>query len=117
MSAAPRRSSKPKVDAAVFAALGDETRLRIVSRMCGTGPLSTVGLTEGSGVTRQAVTKHLRILEAAGLVRATRAGRETRWQIRPKGLDNARAGLDHIAAQWDSALDRLANFVEKKTPR
>jgi DNA-binding transcriptional ArsR family regulator len=100
----------------VFAALGDETRLRIVSRMCEKGPASIVGLTEGSGVTRQAVTKHLRILEGAGLVRATRAGRETSWQLLPGGLEDARARLDRISAQWDGALGRLKAFVERQPP-
>src|SRR5206468_4708036 len=85
--------------APVFAALGDDTRLGIVSRLCRSGPASIVGLTQGSGITRQAVTKHLRILESAGLVRATRAGRESRWQLLPGGLAEARAGLDSISRQ------------------
>ena len=98
--------------AAVFAALGDDTRLRLVSRMCDMGPASIVGLTEGSGVTRQAVTKHLRILEGAGLVQTARVGRETRWQVLPGGFDDARARLDEISAQWNDALGRLKAFVE-----
>ncbi len=99
-------------NAAVFAALGDETRLRLVSRMCDTGPASIVGLTEGTGITRQAVSKHLRILEGAGLVQPNRVGRETRWQLLPGGLNEVRARLDEISAQWDDAIGRLKAFVE-----
>jgi DNA-binding transcriptional ArsR family regulator len=97
---------------AVFAALGDHTRLRLVERLCDMGPASITGLTQGSGVSRQAVTKHLRVLEGAGLVATTRSGRETRWRLLPGGLEEARTGLDRIAAQWGSALERLKTFVE-----
>jgi DNA-binding transcriptional ArsR family regulator len=96
----------------VFAALGDGTRLGIVGRLSRSGPTSITGLTEGSGVTRQAVAKHLRILEGAGLVRGARTGRESTWQLLPGGLDQARAGLDLISQQWDAALERLRAFVE-----
>ncbi len=114
-----RRSSSAAVlgNAVVFAALGDETRLRIVSRMCDMGPASIAGLTQGSGVTRQAVAKHLRILEGAGLVQTKRIGRETRWRLLPGGLTKARTSLERISAQWDSALDRLKAFVEEPPPR
>lgn len=97
---------------AVFAALGDDTRLRLVARMCHTGPSSITGLTAGVGVSRQAVTKHLHVLESAGLVRSERIGRETRWRIRPEGLDDAHASLDRISAAWDEAIDRLREHVE-----
>ena len=117
MSRRTNRSSAAAGNAAVFAALGDDTRLRIVIRMCHMGPASIAGLTEGSGVTRQAVAKHLRILEGAGLVRTTRVGRETSWQLLPAGLDEARASLDRISMQWDNALDRLKDFVEKQPPQ
>jgi DNA-binding transcriptional ArsR family regulator len=103
--------------APVFAALGDDTRLGIVTRLCRSGPASIADLTEGSGVTRQAVAKHLRILEGAGLVRATRTGRESSWQLLPGGLDEARAGLDLISRQWDAALERLRAFVEERPKR
>jgi len=108
-SAAARRGGAP-----VFAALGDETRLAIVQRLCRGGPASIASLTDGSGVTRQAVTKHLRVLEGAGLVRGTRSGRETSWRLLPGGLDDARASLDRISQQWDAALERLRAFVEEQ---
>lgn len=114
-----RRSEQAALrgSAPVFAALGDDTRLGIVTRLCRSGPASIAGLTEGSGVTRQAVTKHLRILADAGLVRATRAGRESSWQLLPGGLAQARASLDHISQQWDAALGRLEAFVEERPRR
>lgn len=109
----PRASSAARRgEAPLFAALGDETRLALVRRLSATGPASIAGLTEGSGVTRQAVTKHLRILEDAGLVQSQRSGRESSWRLLPGGLAEARASLERISAQWDSALERLRAFVE-----
>jgi DNA-binding transcriptional ArsR family regulator len=98
--------------APVFAALGDETRLAIVARLCKSGPVSIARLTEGSEVTRQAVTKHLRTLEDAGLVRSSRAGRERRWEVRTARLEEARRHLDAISRQWDGAIERLRAMVE-----
>ena len=98
--------------APVFAALGDPTRLQIVARLCGGGPLSIARLTEATAVSRQAVTKHLRALEAAGLARSGRAGRERVWELRTKRLDEVRRCLDQISAQWDAAITRLRRFVE-----
>jgi DNA-binding transcriptional ArsR family regulator len=98
--------------APVFAALGDETRLRVVSRLCEEGPLSITQLTEGSRVSRQAVTKHLRVLADAGLVKSTRDGRESVWKLEPSGLEEARRLLDIISREWDDTLERLRAFVE-----
>ena len=98
--------------ASVFAALGDETRLRLVSRLSSGGPASISRLTEGSGVTRQAVTKHLRVLAGAGLAQPSRRGRETFWRLQPERLDQAQRSLDLIARQWDHALGKLKAFVE-----
>jgi DNA-binding transcriptional ArsR family regulator len=97
----------------VFAALGDETRLRIVSRLCEGGPTSITRLTEGSEVTRQAITKHLYIMEEAGLVRSTRQGRESVWELEPVRLEDARRCLDAISKQWDDAIGRLKRLVER----
>lgn len=98
--------------ASVFAALGDETRLRLVSRLSSGGPASISRLTDGSGVTRQAVTKHLRVLAGAGLAQASRRGRETLWRLQPERLDQAQRSLGLIARQWDHALGKLKAFVE-----
>ena len=98
----------------VFAALGDATRLRLLRRLSAEGSLSITRLSEGSGVTRQAITRHLYQLGAAGLVRHTRRGREQIWDLDAKRLEKARAYLDHVAAQWDAAAARLKAFVEEE---
>jgi DNA-binding transcriptional ArsR family regulator len=97
----------------LFAALGDETRLRLVSRLCFEGPLSISRLTAGSGITRQAVAKHLRVMEGAGLVRGTPQGRENIWRVEQKRLAEARHYLQQISAHWDEALGRLKEMVEE----
>ncbi|MEP7176971.1 MAG: metalloregulator ArsR/SmtB family transcription factor [Gemmatimonadales bacterium] len=96
----------------VFAALGDATRLGLVGRLSVDGPLSITRLSEGTGVTRQAITRHLYALGDAGLVRHARRGRERVWELDLKRLEKARRWLDQIAAQWDDAADRLKAFVE-----
>ncbi|HWZ55528.1 MAG TPA: metalloregulator ArsR/SmtB family transcription factor [Verrucomicrobiae bacterium] len=103
----------PVSSAPLFAALGDKTRLWLVSRLCEGGPMSITSLTAGSRVTRQAVTKHLRVLEGAGLVRSRRRGRESIWQLEQRRLREARRYLDLISLQWDDALDRLRTLVEE----
>lgn len=99
--------------ASIFAALGDETRLRLVARLSADGPMSIARLTQGASVTRQAVTKHLQVLASAGLACSSRLGRESVWELEPEPLDVARHCLDGISAQWDAALDRLKTFVER----
>jgi DNA-binding transcriptional ArsR family regulator len=99
--------------APVFAALGDATRLAIVARLCDGGPLSIARISDGAGVTRQAVTKHLEALAVAGLARGRREGRERIWELDPRRLELARRALDQISSQWDVALGRLRALVEK----
>ena len=98
--------------AAVFAALGDDTRLWLVSRLCEGGPLSIARLAEGSDVTRQAITKHLTVLAEAGLARSLRDGRERLWELEPQRLEDARRYLDLVSKRWDEALGRLKKLVE-----
>jgi DNA-binding transcriptional ArsR family regulator len=86
--------------------------LRLVFRLCDDGPMSITRLTAGSKVTRQAITKHLRVMEQAGLVRGARHGRESVWQLERHRLEDARQYLDQISKQWDAALGRLRDFVE-----
>jgi DNA-binding transcriptional ArsR family regulator len=100
--------------APVFAALGETTRLELVARLCAEGPLSIARLTEGTDVTRQAITKHLQTLADAGVVQGSRSGRERIWQLETKRLENARRCLDQISDQWDAVIDRLRAFVEDK---
>ena len=111
---APRSTRlSPPGAAPVFAALGDATRLRVVDRLSSGGPASIAALTDGSGVTRQAVAKHLRVLADAGLVRGTRLGRESVWELETRELAGAQRYLDAISTRWDAALGRLKAFVER----
>jgi DNA-binding transcriptional ArsR family regulator len=112
----PRRSASIDVSAhdcaPIFAALGDEMRLRLVAALCMGGAMSITKLTSGTHVTRQAITKHLAVLAAAGLVRDVKVGRERLWEFEPTQLDEARRSLEAIARQWDHALARLKRAVE-----
>jgi len=96
----------------LFAALGDPTRLRLLRRLSVDGPLSITRLSEGTGLTRQAITKHLNTLGNVGLVRHARHGRERVWELERRRLETARAYLNRIAAEWDAAAERLKAFVE-----
>lgn len=98
--------------ASIFAALGDETRLWLLARLCRDGPQSITSLAADADVTRQAITKHLRRMHEAGVLRATRAGRESVWEVDPASLDVAGQYLRTISDQWDVALARLKRFVE-----
>ena len=108
-----KRSAK-KSAAPLFAALGDETRLSVVARLCAGGPQSTVRLTRGTHVSRQAITKHLHALARAGIVGSRRDGRERIWEVRTGRLADARRYLDQISAGWDEAVARLRAFVEER---
>jgi DNA-binding transcriptional ArsR family regulator len=98
--------------APLFAALGDETRIRLLARLSARGPASTARLSASSSVSRQAITKHLVVLAKAGLVRDERSGRERIWQLERERLADAREHLDRISRLWDDALARLKGFVE-----
>lgn len=113
MSRSTSAALKLSEAAPLFAALGDETRLGLVSRLCSEGPLSIVRLSEGTDVTRQAITKHLRALAEAGLVHSSRSGRERIWELRPKRLEKARDHLEQISRQWEDALSRLDAFLRE----
>ncbi|WP_256241012.1 helix-turn-helix transcriptional regulator [Pseudomonas sp. MRSN 12121] len=105
-------AASPDSPAMIFAALGDETRLRLVAILCGGGALSISQLTLGTAISRQAVTKHLRVLAQAGLVRDAKLGRERLWAFEPARLVEARRSLEVISQQWDHALGQLQAFVE-----
>ena len=113
MSRASRTAApRARTAAPLFAALGDETRLRLLLRLSASGPESIAQLSATASVSRQAITKHLKVLSEAGLVRGRRLGREHIWQLQPKRLADARDYLDQISRQWDDALGRLKAFVE-----
>jgi DNA-binding transcriptional ArsR family regulator len=99
-------------NAPIFSALGDEMRLRLIAVLCMGGAMSITQLTSGTDISRQAVTKHLNVLAAAGLVRGIKIGREHLWEFEPSQLEEARRSLEMIARQWDQALARLKAAVE-----
>jgi DNA-binding transcriptional ArsR family regulator len=119
MSVRPSTKSSPlKIPALrncapVFAALGDETRLRLIAVLCAGGAMSIAQLTSGTQITRQAVTKHLQVLADAGLVHDLKSGRERLWEFELAKLDEARQSLELIAQQWDHALMQLKRAVEE----
>ena len=107
------RPSAVKARASVFAALGDETRLSVLVKLTNGKPQSISRLTAGTRLTRQAVTKHLRVLEGAGVVRCLRIGRESRFELETEPIDDVRRYLEDVSRQWDSALARLKSLVEE----
>ncbi|MDR6535022.1 metalloregulator ArsR/SmtB family transcription factor [Variovorax soli] len=109
---APLKRAALRKSASIFAALGDETRLRLVAVLCAGGTLSIAQLTAGTDITRQAVTKHLQVLADAGLVRDVKIGRERLWEFDPAKLEEGRRSLEAIAQQWDHALMKLKLAVE-----
>jgi DNA-binding transcriptional ArsR family regulator len=107
-----RLAAKRRAHATVFAALGDETRLLLVARLCEGREVSITRLTQDSHLTRQAITKHLRVLESAGMVHGVRRGRESLFEFSPKPIEEIKEYLDLVSAQWDQALSRLKSLVE-----
>lgn len=109
-----RHRSGLAAKAKVFAALGDETRLLLLAKLCRGQRYSISELTEGTKLTRQAVTKHLRVLERVRIVHAKRAGRESLFALDPEPIDEMAAYLETVSKQWDVALARLKAFVESE---
>jgi DNA-binding transcriptional ArsR family regulator len=104
--------------AVVFAALGDETRLALIARLIDGRPASISQLTDaqpagGARLTRQAITKHLRVLERARIVHGVRAGRESLFELDLKPIEDLKEYLEMVSGQWDQALARLKSFVEE----
>jgi DNA-binding transcriptional ArsR family regulator len=113
MSRDPNRRSGGQPPWVLFAALGDATRMSLVARLSSGQPRSISQLTEGSRLTRQAVTKHLRVLAGAGIVRCARSGREALYEYQPRPILEMHEYLDQVSRQWDEALSRLKAFVER----
>ena len=105
-------AARRRTHALVFAALGDATRLSLVAKLCRGQPRSISQLTEGSKLTRQAITKHLRVLESAGIVHSVHAGRESLFEFRLEPIAEVSKYLAFVSEQWDLALTRLKSFVE-----
>jgi DNA-binding transcriptional ArsR family regulator len=108
-----RIAAKGRLRAPVFAALGDERRLLLVARLSAGQPYSISQLTDGSRLTRQAITKHLRVLENVGIVRCVRRGRESLFKFDPRPVEDIREYLGLVSQQWEQALARLQAFVEE----
>jgi DNA-binding transcriptional ArsR family regulator len=106
-------AAKWQAPAPVFAALGDETRLSLVAKLCAGQPRSISQLTAGTRLTRQAITKHLRVLESAGIVHGVRAGRESLFEFDPQPMEQIKNYIDLVSEQWDQTLSRLKLFVER----
>ncbi len=99
--------------AAVFAALGDPTRLKLVAVLCAGGAFSIAQLTANTEISRQGVTKHLQVLGDAGVVRDVKVGRERLWQLDPTQIEQAKRTLEVIGREWDVALARIKAFAEE----
>ena len=112
MSRRNNSAAKKLAHATVFAALGDATRLSLVAELSDGQSRSISQLTKGTELTRQGVTKHLRVLEDAGVVKSVPSGRETLFELNPKPLQEAKSYLNLVSEQWDDALKRLKSFVE-----
>jgi len=105
-------TARSRAHAPVFAALGDQTRLYLVEKLCGGEARSISQLTKGSRLSRQAITKHLRVLERAKIVRSSRSGRESLFAFDLQPIDEIKNYLDLVSEQWDQTLSRLKSFVE-----
>jgi DNA-binding transcriptional ArsR family regulator len=106
-------TARRRARAPIFAALGDETRLLLVAKLCAGQPHSISQLTKGSRLTRQAITKHLRVLEGAGIVHGEKRGRESLFELDPEPIEEIKEYLELVSEQWDEALARLKAFVEE----
>ena len=116
-TAEPRASvhaARARAAAPLFAALGDETRLQMLMRLAASGPESIAQMSAKSRVSRQAITKHLQVLEQAGFVVGERLGREHIWRIQPRRFEEVHTHLERISKQWDEALERLRAFVDEE---
>ena len=111
-AASDASAARRRHHAAVFAALGDETRLALVGTLATGVPRSIAQLAGGAKITRQGITKHLRVLEGVGLVHSVRAGRESRFELDPAPLAEMREYLARVSEQWDQVLTRLRSLVE-----
>lgn len=107
--------SSGRARAAVFAALGDETRLSLLAKLRSGRRYSIAELTEGTRLTRQAVTKHLRVLERVRIVHRAREGRESLFRFDPQPVIEMKQYLELVSKEWDGALARLKTFVESDT--
>ncbi|CEK09308.1 ArsR/SmtB family transcription factor [Legionella hackeliae] len=112
MLATKTLSTKEQQYATVFAALGDKQRLSLVKQLTGGRPLSISQLTQGSNLTRQAITKHLKVLQNAGVVHRVHLGRESLFELNAEPFKDMKDYLAFVVEQWELALNRLKAFIE-----
>ena len=98
-----------------FWALSDPVRLEILDRISSGSEVTVSQLAAVLPITRQAVSRHVRTLEEAGLVKGSQEGREHRYHVDTAPLDDARRWLDRRVASWEDALRRLATYLESDT--
>ena len=108
-----RSAAGLRSQAHAFAALGDETRLTLVMKLADGRTHSISRLTRGTRLTRQAITKHLRVLENAGMVHSAREGRESLFEFNPRPIIGLKEYIDLVSGEWDQALSRLKALVER----
>jgi len=108
-----RITAKPKAKARVFAALGDKTRLALVARLCSGEPASISQLADDFKITRQAITKHLGVLERAGIVSSASSGRERLFSFESEPIGELQQYLSSVSKQWDQTSDRLKSRVQR----
>jgi DNA-binding transcriptional ArsR family regulator len=97
----------------LWTALGDPTRIRLLDLLLERGEATASTLAGALPITRQAVSKHLAVLERDGFVTAHRSGREVRYAVRGDRLDQASAALERIAARWDTRLKAIKRMAEQ----
>jgi DNA-binding transcriptional ArsR family regulator len=102
------------LQAHTFAALGDPTRLSLIARLCRVAWQSISQLAEGTTLTRQAITKHLQVLEKVGLVRSVRKGRETLFEFDATPIETIEQYLSLVSGQWERKLSDLQTFLENE---
>lgn len=108
-----RLAKQSPAAATVFAALGDPTRLALIVKLCDGSRRSIAQLADGAPLTRQAISKHLRVLEDAQVVSSQRSGRESLYTLNPAPIETVKSYIELVSSEWDQALLRLKFFVEK----
>lgn len=103
-------------DDALWAAVADPTRRRLLDLLLARGEATATMLADGLPVTRQAIAKHLAVLDRAGVVEKRRHGREVRYAVRPERLDDAAQWMTQVATEWDARLAVIKRIAEASRP-
>jgi len=106
--------SRAVSEEALLEAVADTSRRRVLDLLLAHGEVTPTALAEELPFTRQAVTKHLAVLDRAGLVESSRHGREVRYSIRAEHLDVAVRAMARVAARWDARLEAIKRMAESE---